>query len=437
MSRSAAHSSIASRTCSSSARMLACLTALLSCPLAFSQDCGWVEVPAAWDPFDRYDHAMAYDAARERVLLFGGVDEQTIHDETWEWDGARWHLRAQGVPHSRTGPAMVYDSARGVCVMFGGWNSEDFYGDTWEWDGSTWTQVSTFGPEPRAWCAMAYDSVRSRVVLHGGYDLNRHFGDTWEWDGSEWTQVSDSGPSPRSHHAMAFDAVRNVCVLVGGSGPSNSYPGGTWVWDGQSWLRKNDMMNRAGMALAFDERRGCVLLYGGHVSVNRFGDTWRWDGETWILETVDGPRPRTRAAMAYDRARSEVVLYGGLDGRQPWTEPFRDTWLHECGTRPRLAVSSSCPEAGSVHVTWRNATPNGTIALVHGRQFDRFVVPPTRSCSGTILGLSEGVRTLVWRASDEKGGGSIMGTAAPSDCGTYLQLVDLSTCYTSNVVEIE
>lgn len=421
---------------SDAARALACLAALLSTTRALGQDCGWFRVPGAWDPLERYDHAMAFDAARERVVMFGGNSGGTIHDDVWEWDGARWRQRAERGPSSRTGPAMVYDSARGACVLFGGWDGDEaFFGDTWEWDGAAWTHLSNAGPSPRAWCAVAFDSARSRVVLHGGYGLDTHFGDTWEWDGREWTHVSDSGPSPRAVHAMAFDAIRNVCVLVGGVGPSNSYPGETWEWDGQSWTLKDNTMNRAGMALAFDERRERVLLFGGSRSLNRFGDTWLWDGENWALEQTDGPEPRTSPGMVYDHARSEIVLYGGWMSIH--REPFFDTWLYECGTRPRLAVSSSCPEAGPVHVTWRNATPNGTIALVHGREFDRFVVPPTRACPGTILGLSGGIRTVVRRTSDGKGGGSIMGTAAPPDCGTHLQLVDLSTCYTSNVVEIE
>ena len=38
---------------------------------------------------------------------------------------------------------MAYDSARDVVVLFGGETNDDFAGDTWEWDGVNWTQVGT------------------------------------------------------------------------------------------------------------------------------------------------------------------------------------------------------------------------------------------------------------------------------------------------------
>ncbi|MHB8878486.1 MAG: hypothetical protein ACYC8T_32720, partial [Myxococcaceae bacterium] len=40
----------------------------------------------------RYGHALAYDAARQRVVLFGGLDSAYLTD-TWEWDGTTWVRR--------------------------------------------------------------------------------------------------------------------------------------------------------------------------------------------------------------------------------------------------------------------------------------------------------------------------------------------------------
>src|SRR5690242_347699 len=37
----------------------------------------------------RSDHAMAYDPARNRLVLFGGFDSAVLGD-TWEWDGQSW-----------------------------------------------------------------------------------------------------------------------------------------------------------------------------------------------------------------------------------------------------------------------------------------------------------------------------------------------------------
>ena len=37
--------------------------------------------------------------------------------------------------------------------------------------------------------------------------------------------------------------------------------------------------------------------------------------------------------MAYDRNRREVVMFGGLDGSQPVSQPLGDTWIWSEGSR--------------------------------------------------------------------------------------------------------
>src|SRR5436309_145576 len=99
-----------------------------------------------------------------------------------------WHVTSLS-PRDRH--AMAYDSARGRVVLFGG----SGLGDTWEWDGTSWTQRASSGPPPRYKHAMAYDSARGRVVLFGGDGAaGPYLADTWEWDGTAWTQRSPSGP---------------------------------------------------------------------------------------------------------------------------------------------------------------------------------------------------------------------------------------------------
>ena len=58
---------------------------------------GWRQAAAA-GPTPRSGHAMAYDAGRRRVVLYGGgsFDGRTVtrHEDLWEWDGARWTGRS-------------------------------------------------------------------------------------------------------------------------------------------------------------------------------------------------------------------------------------------------------------------------------------------------------------------------------------------------------
>jgi len=112
----------------------------------------WVKRTPATSPPARSFHAMAYDSARGHLVLFGGVSGYDINDgdlphdlaDTWESDGNTWVQRTPSTsPPARHGHAMAYDSARGRVVLFGGYyEDEDFqyqyFADTWEWDGNTW-----------------------------------------------------------------------------------------------------------------------------------------------------------------------------------------------------------------------------------------------------------------------------------------------------------
>src|SRR6185503_7686360 len=67
-------------------------------------------------PGRRNQHALAYDSARHRVVLFGGTDSKSrALNDTWEWDGTRW-IRGfpQTPPPARSRHALAYDAARGL-----------------------------------------------------------------------------------------------------------------------------------------------------------------------------------------------------------------------------------------------------------------------------------------------------------------------------------
>ena len=52
----------------------------------------WSVVPGAGPP-KRFLNALAFDAARHRVVLFGGQTAAGVLGDTWEWDGAAWTQR--------------------------------------------------------------------------------------------------------------------------------------------------------------------------------------------------------------------------------------------------------------------------------------------------------------------------------------------------------
>jgi len=143
------------------------------------------------NPVARGYHAMAFDSLHDKVVLFGGDSGggyAGFLNDTWDWDGASWTQRAivGTAPYVRYGHAMIYDSAVAKIVMFGGVGGVWDRG-TWELDGSVWTRRSPAGPAYRMAHAMTYDSARGRAVLFGGWfgvlggTGGTYFGDTWEY----------------------------------------------------------------------------------------------------------------------------------------------------------------------------------------------------------------------------------------------------------------
>ena len=168
-------------------------------------------------PGARAHHAMAYDATRKRVVLFGNSDDAPAND-TWAWDGRAWTMLANDGPPRRGVCALAFDDKRGVLVLFGGYGSRNtILNDTWEWDGQRWKQVVTpVAPSPRWDVRAVYDPARGRVVLFGGRDATGNLGDTWEYDGGTWTRLDIAGPSPRNGHAVAYDPRTKAILLFGG-----------------------------------------------------------------------------------------------------------------------------------------------------------------------------------------------------------------------------
>lgn len=154
----------------------------------------WTEQSPAATPGTRHVHAMAYDCSRAVVVLYGGAESDAGNTEglkdTWEYDGSNWtQVCTNCPPGPRIHLTMAYDGARGRSVLFGGVNSTnscDQYSDSWAWDGSTWVQVAGpgSGPDRRTSTAIAFDGCRARLVVFGGIHCRGGFqtelrSDTW------------------------------------------------------------------------------------------------------------------------------------------------------------------------------------------------------------------------------------------------------------------
>lgn len=272
---------------------------------------------------------IAYDSARDRIVLFFGVDDSgsNLISETWEWDGTNWETLAVGGPEPRVNQSMIYDSSHSESILFGGqgYDEQHFFmkmlGDTWGWNGDTWSQKQTaHSPSPRAGHDLAFRSLAGDTVLFGGdkvdsLDYSGPFlNDTWTWDGADWSQASPLlSPPPRSRHAMVYDSHRDRVVLYGGQGGSGIL-GDTWEWDGSSWLQINTAVSPPPLrahAMAYDSERQKVVLYGGELGIGFSYETWEYDGTNWAKIKAGNPPVTDSVVMTYDSLRKECFLFSG------------------------------------------------------------------------------------------------------------------------------
>ncbi len=293
----------------------------------------WRPRPFA-EPSARYGHALTTDWARGRVVLFGGQDPQRLGD-TWEWDGLAWQERqpagAGGAPVARAHAALAFDASRNRAVLFGGEAAGGALGDTWEWDGQRWQSFPgspAASPAPRRHHALAYAGPQLGVVLFGGQTSDgERLADLWRWDGGRWTEiVSPAGsaapwPAPRSEHALAGDADSNTLLLYGGrvhDGLGEELAD-LWVHDGDAWhLQEADAAPtpgpRAGHALVWDPDRATLLMVGGTADDSYQRHTWSWSAGVWSsmpLAPPGLPEARSWHALAFDPLHRRPLLFGG------------------------------------------------------------------------------------------------------------------------------
>ena len=291
-------------------------------------------------PEPRYRHAMAYDAARRVIVLFGGVSTRpgAIRDDTWEFDGIDWRkIRIGSPPTATASPAMVYDAERQQMVLVSANLNGQF--DTWTYDGLRWTRASTSGPPVRNLPTIAYHAARHSVFLTGGHTVFGPQRDTWEWDGTSWTE--HTGSSPTAGALMAYDAARDRLVAFGG----RINPGSVSVWNG-SWSEldtPNRPPSRFFGTMVYDAGREVVLVFGGDEDESpndlvTFTDTWELGDDDWT-QPAPSPYDRAGAGATFDEQRGRAIVVGGVPNDIFFDPLFEDTWELADGAWRRVSTT--------------------------------------------------------------------------------------------------
>ena len=194
-----------------------------------------IDVPT---PSGRAEASFVFDQQRRKAVLFGGyrIEKGRMKplSDTWEWDGQVWTKVAEGSPNARSGAAIAYDAIRKKVILFGGGIKSGGADETWEWNGRTWREIKSAKCEPRYNSTMVFDEARGKILRFGGWDGTKRVSETWEFDGKTWTKLSIESPEARNHAVMIYDAKRKKIVLFGGHNGDFVF-GDTWEFDGQAW----------------------------------------------------------------------------------------------------------------------------------------------------------------------------------------------------------
>ncbi len=335
---------------------------------------GWRRV---WPRRDRISpragHSMAYDHTRDRLIVFGGLggweSGASFLGDTWQLstngDPAWSELLPDGpLPSPRNAHSAIYDAAADRVVVFGGDNGPDLLNDVWTLDlaaGPRWEEAPTAEPLPRArrYHASAYDGPRERMIVFGGTTGSvSPAGDTWALDllgGKSWTLVAAPVEAPEpSYGPLIHDPSRQRMVLLPG--------GASWseVWTlsmdaGPKWERVptsgQPPGRRFGHSAIHDPVSDRVVVFGGEGPTGMDDPSWDWFNDVWALDLGQGgvwtqlhpagspPAPRSRHAAAYDPVRHRMIVFGG-DRDDMVLRP--GVWELSLGTAPewRLIVTA-------------------------------------------------------------------------------------------------
>ncbi|MCB9614731.1 MAG: hypothetical protein H6722_20015 [Sandaracinus sp.] len=216
-------------------------------------------------PRTRGEHMTILDAARDRLVVFGGNvavpimcnPATEIVDELWTYDlGCESWSRVEGAagPGFRSRGGFVVDTMRDRALLFGGRDRRTSSGaytnfdDLWALDLETlsWSQITATGaaPSARSNPAVAYDAARDRMIVYGGNTSTSGLSptgadDTFALDlaTNTWSEIAGDGPSPRYAHAYAQTATR--FYVFGGTASFDGFLNDAWFFDfaSDTWTR--------------------------------------------------------------------------------------------------------------------------------------------------------------------------------------------------------
>jgi hypothetical protein len=231
-------------------------------------------------PSARRNHVAVLDSVRRRLLVFGGRGYYDLFDDVYAADvdsaPLTWTRLAPtgAAPSRREGHVAVFDAARNRMIVFGGESYYDLVDDTWELAFSasangTWRELAPAGtpPAPRTEASVAFDASTSRVFVGGGagfhdVELDLAVLDLTTGDGT-WSSQSPA-PVTGVSGAWVWDELANRLFQQSGQAYYGllGSPGGPELLDA---------------ALVYVESEPAAFLFLGQGYHQLSGRIWRLD----------------------------------------------------------------------------------------------------------------------------------------------------------------
>ena len=304
----------------------------------------WSPIPVIGPaPRSRGGARLIYDPLRDRIVIYSGNYESTRFDPGVLGD--TWALNLSGVPAwtqlpngpvPRSGASAIYDAARDRMVIFGGNHATCSpscppsypmaLDDIWALylDGSNgWLELGPPGPKPskRYSHAAIYDPSRDAMILTGGYDY-------WSLSGQfdDYLLQWEAFPTPVPLwlvQARAFGGEVRLEWSIGAARAatiSRKSPAGGWS------KRASLTPDAAGRVRYVDRDVLAGARYGYRIEVASDEGT-RVSDETWIdvprvsKLQLEGLQPNPArgdlmVAFTLPDARSAKIELVGIDGRR-------------------------------------------------------------------------------------------------------------------------
>ncbi len=326
-------------------------------------------------------------------------------------------------------------------------------GSVYLFDASTGAQLAKLLPADGAandWFGISVAMADGIIAIGAAQDGDNGSasGSAYLFDASTGEQLFKLLPSDGNAGSVfgCSIAIDSGVVAVGAFGDDDNghWSGSAYLFDASTGAQLFKLLPSDGAR--DDKFGGSIAIGNGIVAVGASSDhdNGNGSGSAYLFDASTGEQIAKllpRHGTTYDRFGNSIAIENGVVGVGASEAGRNETglvYLIDPSDAIHLAVTTSCPGAGPIHINWIHATPDGRVVLLFARSAGRFRIPDSQACRGTMLGLSTHQLQIAYIGpSDAEGSGTLQTNASVAVCGGHLQLLDRTTCNISNVAVAE